>query len=89
MVQNMTYLRNIAAHQGRLWNRKFDGYVALPDIALRVKRDYVNPKTPAAMIALIAGLVDQILKSNQYSTRLLDRIHSTEDFLSGYYYPRA
>ncbi|WP_455951988.1 hypothetical protein [Arcanobacterium haemolyticum] len=54
-----------------------------------MKRDYVNPKTPAAMIALLAGLVDQILKSNQYSTRLLDRIHSTEDFLSGYYYPRA
>lgn len=86
-VQNITFLRNIAAHHGRLWNRRFDGHVTLPAIALRVKRRYLSPKTPAAALTLLAGLVDQIETSTLYSKNLLDLIHSDSAFVEGYYSP--
>lgn len=86
-VQNIAFLRNIAAHHGRLWNRQFDGYVTLPGIALSVKRQYLSPKTPAAALTLLAGMVDQIEKSNEYSTSLLDLVHSEPSFVDGYYHP--
>ncbi|PID97632.1 MAG: hypothetical protein CSA82_03130 [Actinobacteria bacterium] len=86
-VQNISFLRNIAAHHGRLWNRSFDGYVTLPQIALKVKRQYVKPRTSAAMLTLLAGLVDQIEKNDDYSTLLLDQVHSMPDFVDGYYSP--
>lgn len=86
-VQNITFLRNIAAHHGRLWNRRFDGHVTLPAIALQVKREYLAPKTPAAALTLLAGLVDQIEASTEYSTSLLDLVHSEPAFVDGYYRP--
>lgn len=86
-VQNIAFLRNIAAHHGRLWNRRFDGHVTLPAIALKAKRQYLSPKTPAAALTLLAGMVDQIEKSTSYSTALLDLIHSEPKFVDGYYRP--
>jgi abortive infection bacteriophage resistance protein len=41
-VQNLSFLRNIAAHHGRLWNRRLDGHVTLPAVALQVKRKYLS-----------------------------------------------
>lgn len=86
-VQNIAFLRNIAAHHGRVWNRKLDGHVTLPEVALRVKRQYLSPKTPAAALTLLAGMVDQIEKSNAYSSQLLDLVHSVPQFADGYYRP--
>ncbi|MGO1943106.1 MAG: Abi family protein [Ancrocorticia sp.] len=86
-VQNIAFLRNIAAHHGRLWNRRFDGHVTLPQIALDVKRLYLHPKTPAAALTLLAGMVDQIEKSTNYSTSLLDLLHSDSSLIDGYYRP--
>lgn len=86
-VQNIAFLRNIAAHHGRLWNRRFDGHVTLPAIALQVKRQYLSPKTPAAALTLLAGLVDQIETSTDYSKSLLDLVHSEPAFVDGYYRP--
>ena len=86
-IQNIAFLRNIAAHHGRLWNRRFDGYVTLPAIALKVKRRYLSPKTPAAALTLLAGMVDQIETSTSYSTSLLDLVHSDQTFVEGYYRP--
>lgn len=86
-VQNLSFLRNIAAHHGRLWHRKLDGHVTLPAIALNVKRKYLSPKTPAAALTLLAGMVDQIESSSNYSKSLLDLVHSEPDFIDGYYYP--
>lgn len=86
-VQNIAFLRNIAAHHGRLWNRRFDGHVTLPAIALQVKRQYLSPKTPAAALTLLAGLVDQIEASTNYSKSLLDLVHSEPAFVDGYYRP--
>lgn len=86
-VQNIAFLRNIAAHHGRLWNRRFDGHVTLPAIALNVKRQYLSPTTPAAALTLLAGMVDQIEGSSQYSTELLNLVHSVPDFVEGYYRP--
>lgn len=86
-VQNITFLRNIAAHHGRLWNRRFDGHVTLPAIALQVKRQYLSPKTPAAALTLLAGMVDQIEVSNGYSKSLLDLVHSEPAFVDGFYRP--
>lgn len=86
-VQNITYLRNIAAHHGRLWNRRFDGHVTLPGVALKAKRQYLSPKTPAAALTLLAGLVDQIENETSYSSSLLDLVHSAPEFTDGYYRP--
>lgn len=86
-VQNIAFLRNIAAHHGRLWNRRFDGHVTLPAVALSVKRQYVHPKTPAAALTLLGGMVDQIEKNNAYSTGLLDLVHSVPSLVDGYYHP--
>ncbi|MFC8041857.1 Abi family protein [Paenarthrobacter sp. NPDC057355] len=86
-VQNLTFLRNIAAHHGRLWNRRFDGYVTLPAIALNLKRRYLAANTPAAAFTLLAGLVDQIEASTEYSTALLDLVHSESALADGYYIP--
>ncbi len=86
-IQNITFLRNIAAHHGRLWNRRFDGYVALPSIALQVKRQFLSPRTPAAALTLLAGLVDQIEGDTGYSTSLLDLVHSEPAFVDGFYSP--
>lgn len=86
-VQNLSFLRNIAAHHGRLWNRRLDGHVALPQIALNVKRDYLSPKTPAALLTLLAGLVDRIEGQSEYSKALLDMVHSTEEYALGCYHP--
>lgn len=88
-VQNIAFLRNIAAHHGRLWNRRFDGHFTLPGIALKVKRQYVASKTPAAALTLLAGLVDQVESSTGYSTSLLDLVHSEPDFVEGFYYPKV
>lgn len=86
-VQNLAFLRNIAAHHGRLWNRRFDGHVTLPEVALRVKRRYVSPRTPAAALTLLAGLVDQIEGHDGYSSALLDTVHSVPEFVEGFYRP--
>jgi abortive infection bacteriophage resistance protein len=86
-VQNIAFLRNIAAHHGRIWNRRLDGHVTLPSIALAVKRQYLAPKTPAAALTLLAGMVDQIESSTSYSSALLDLVHSEPKFVSGYYQP--
>lgn len=86
-VQNLTFLRNIAAHHGRIWNRRFDGHVTLPEVALSVKRDYLSPKTPAAALTLLAGLVDQIEGGNGYSKVLMDLVHDSEDYVIGCYKP--
>lgn len=86
-IHNLTYLRNIAAHHGRLWNRKLSGSVALPDIALRVKKKYLHYKSPAALITLLAGMVDQIEQDSSFSTNLFDLVYSNEDFAQGYHYP--
>jgi len=86
-VQNIAFIRNIAAHHGRLWNRRLDGYVTLPKIALEVKRGYLAPKTPAAAFTLLAGMVDQIEKKSAYSNHLLNLVHSTPEIAEGYYVP--
>lgn len=86
-IQNLAFLRNIAAHHGRLWNRRFGGYVTLPDVALRVKRQYLSPKTPAAALTLLAGLVDQIEGDDDYSCALLGTVHSVPAFVDGFYQP--
>ena len=86
-VQNIAFLRNIAAHHGRLWNRRINGHVTLPAIALKVKREYLAPKTPAAALTLLAGMVDQIESGNSYSTHLLDLVHSVPGLKQGYYRP--
>lgn len=86
-IQNITFMRNIAAHHGRLWNRRFEGHLTLPAIALGVKRKYLSPTTPAAALTLLAGLVDQIEKSNSYSDSLLNLIHSNPSLVDGYYQP--
>lgn len=86
-VQNITFLRNIAAHHGRLWNRKFDGYVTLPKVALKVKKRYLAPNTPAAALTLLAGLVDQIEANSEYSESLLKLVHSDATSVDGYYEP--
>lgn len=86
-VQNIAFIRNIAAHHGRLWNRALSGYVTLPDIALKVKRGYLHPQTPAAALTLLAGMVDQIEGGNSYSTHLLDLVHSVPELERGYYKP--
>ncbi|MDR6972135.1 Abi family protein [Leifsonia shinshuensis] len=86
-VQNVAFIRNIAAHHGRLWHRRFDGSVTLPEIALRIKRAYLSPKTPAAAFTLLAGLVDRIEGDSSYSSHLLDLIHSVPGLEDGYYRP--
>lgn len=86
-VQNIAFLRNIAAHHGRLWNRRFDGHVTLPAIALQAKRRYLSPRTPAAALTLLAGMVDQIEGSTGYSESLLDLVHSEPAFVDGFYRP--
>lgn len=89
IVQNITFVRNISAHQRRLWNRKMDGWVALPKVALKAKRHghYVAPNTPAGALTLLAGLVDQIEASDSYSSHLWDLIHEDENLALGYYQP--
>ena len=86
-VQNLTFLRNIAAHHGRIWNRRLDGHVTLPQVAMSVKRDYLNSRTPAAALTLLAGLVDQIEGGNSYSTALLDLVHDSDEYAIGCYKP--
>ncbi|UUX59879.1 Abi family protein [Glutamicibacter halophytocola] len=86
-VQNLAFLRNIAAHHGRIWNRRLDGHVTLPQLALSVKRDYLAPKTPAAALTLLAGLVDQIEGGNSYSSSLLDLVHESDGYAIGCYKP--
>ena len=86
-IQNIAFIRNISAHHGRLWNRKFDGWVTLPAVALRVKRGYLHPKTPAAALTLLAGMVDQVEKSSSFSEALLDLVHENHDLAEGYYRP--
>lgn len=85
-IQNIAFIRHISAHHGRLWNRKFDGWVTLPAVALRVKRGYLHPKTPAAL-TLLAGVVDQVEKSSSFSGALLDLVHENHDLAEGYYSP--
>lgn len=86
-IQNIAFVRNIAAHHGRLWNRRFKGHVTLPRIALDIKRGYLAPTTPAAALTLLAALVDEIEQSNDYSTHLLDLVHSVPALQDGYYRP--
>ncbi|WDF33725.1 Abi family protein [Arthrobacter agilis] len=86
-VQNLAFLRNIAAHHGRIWNRRLDGHVTLPQVALSVKRDYLSPKTPAAALTLLAGLVDQIEGKREYSKALLDLVHESNEYALGCYKP--
>lgn len=86
-VQDVAFLRNIAAHHGRLWNRRFDGHVTLPEVALRVKRRYLATRTPGAALTLLAGVVDQIEKGANYSSALLDLVHSEPGYVDGYYHP--
>lgn len=88
-VRNLTFLRNIAAHHGRLWNRRLSGHVTLPGIALATKHKgtYINSRTPAALLHLLAGLVDKIEGSSDYSSHLFSLVNSSAEYSLGCYRP--
>lgn len=84
--QNIAFLRSVSAYHGPLRNR-LKGIDASSSCA-QCERHYPHGRIPAAAITLLAGLVDRIQSSSEYSTNLLDCIHEIPDLTVGYYEPK-
>lgn len=87
-VGNISFLRNIVAHHGRLWNRCLNRSVALPEWVIREKRRYTDPKSPAALLLLLAAWVDQIEGKKEYSAYLLKKLYESSEYANGIHNPR-
>lgn len=86
-VQNIAFIRNIAAHHSRIWNLRLSGHVTLPKAALNLSERYVSTRTPVAALLLLASLVDGVEKDDSYSRNLLELVNGFDEYTEGLYCP--
>ena len=68
-LHSLSYLRNLAAHHQRLWNRK---YTIKPALTKRVPIDLYQQDRFYAQAVMIQVLLKKISPGSDWSTRLLD-----------------
>ena len=80
-VRALIDLRNLCAHQARIWNRKF--------IAKIVNKDYLQNfgnskgRAPWKTISVLMSLVDEINQNTTYSRNVLNLCKQNEEFYKG------
>jgi len=80
-LRALTQLRNLCAHQARIWNKKV--------ITTVVDKDYLKkfgesePRAQWRVISALMWLVDGVKSNNEYSKELLNLCKSNDDFYKG------
>jgi len=89
IFRSISTLRNICAHQGRIWNRS--PIINPPTVpkALLIESDKsIYGRTPWAWIVTLGYVVDEINRNNLYSTELMEFVASYPEFIDGLKHPR-
>lgn len=72
-VRHLTYLRNLCAHHGRLWNRRFTITMPLPRTKPSALISSFNPSSRRQLynsLVMIAGLLEVVSPSSLWKQRL-------------------
>ena len=81
ILHAFVYLRNLCAHQARIWNRKTS--ISTTDKNYLQKFGYSKYKAQWRIISILMLLVDEINQNNEYSKEVLDLCRSNDEFYAG------
>ncbi|MEO5330547.1 MAG: Abi family protein [Magnetococcus sp. YQC-5] len=76
-LRHLTYIRNLCAHHGRLWNRRFTVTMELPRTkpsALIADFHHVENRKIYNTLVMLVWMMDQISPGNHWKIKLLDLI---------------
>ena len=81
IIRALIYLRNLCAHQARIWNREMVVKVANK----RYLQNFGDSKerAPWRIISILMSLVDEINKNGTYSKNVLKLCKQNEEFYKG------
>jgi len=81
-LHHLTIIRNICAHHGRLWNRRFTFAIRMPnyptDLAQSVNRSNVDIKSLYNTLVFLKYLMDTINPGHQWAIRLKELLDSND-----------
>lgn len=72
-LQHLTYIRNVCAHHGRLWNRRLTVTMKVPDKKPAITANVVNKNTPRNIyntLVMLAYLMDIVSPKHTWQQRL-------------------
>jgi abortive infection bacteriophage resistance protein len=81
IIRSLVYLRNLCAHQARIWNREM--------VVQVTNKKYLQPfgnskeRSLWRIISILMLLLDEINQNNSYSTNVLNLCTQNEDFYTG------
>jgi len=79
-LHHLTIIRNICAHHGRLWNRRFTFAIKLPnypnDLSQSLNRNKADKKSLYNTLVFLKYLMDKINPSHQWDIRLKELLES-------------
>lgn len=81
IVRSLVYLRNLCAHQARVWNRRLT--IPMPDKKYLQKFGVSNDRAQWRAISVLMLLVDEINKNNDYSREILNLCKKNQEFYYG------
>jgi len=79
LLEHSVYVRNLCAHHGRLWNRRFTITMSLPKRQPAALVTSLNPKENRRVyntLALLAHIVDIVEPENHWKDRILELLRS-------------
>ncbi len=77
LTHHVTFIRNICAHHGRLWNRDFAITTKLPEHAPKNLRDSLEPESPKKLyntLVLLGYCLEQISDDGRWRNQIIELI---------------
>jgi abortive infection bacteriophage resistance protein len=81
IVHSLVYLRNMCAHQARIWNKS--AVFGPPDKHLLQPFGVSKPKSIWRTISVLMLLIDEINQNRSFSKNVLDLCKQNNDFYNG------
>lgn len=87
-IKAMVNLRNLCAHNQRLWNRAISFEPSVPVELIENLEIKPTHNSVALLLILLCDFVDQIQENNEYSKAVFDLLNSNPTFRDGIFKPR-
>ncbi|MCL2281856.1 MAG: Abi family protein [Fibromonadales bacterium] len=81
IVRSLVYLRNLCAHQARIWNRRLT--IPVPDKKYLQKFGDSKERAQWRVISILMLLVDEVNQNNDYSKAILNLCKKSQEFYNG------